>query len=46
MQFHFEGYSIYRLDQNAYKGGNLVYMGEDIPSKLIPMQSSSIEGTS
>ena len=44
MQFHIEGYCIYRLDQNGYGGGILVYVWEDIPSKLFPMQSSSIEG--
>ena len=44
MQFHIEGYCIYRLDRHEYGGGILVYVREDIPSKLIPMQSSSIEG--
>ena len=44
MQFHIEGYCIYRLDRNEYGGGILVYVREDIPSKLIPMQSSSVEG--
>ena len=44
MQFHIEGYCIYRLDRNKYGGDILVYVREDIPSKLIPMQSSSIEG--
>ena len=39
MQFHIEGYCIYRLDRNEYEGGILVYVREDIPSKLIPMQS-------
>ena len=43
MQFHIEGYCIYRLDRNEYRGGILVHVWEDIPSKLIPMQSSSIE---
>ena len=43
MQFHIEGYCIYRLNRNEYGGGVLVYVREDIPSKLIPMQSSSIE---
>ena len=33
IQFHFEGYCIYRLDRNKYGGGILVYV-----------QSSSIEG--
>ena len=44
MQFRIEGYCIYRLDRNEYAGDTLVYVREDIPSKLIPMQSSSIEG--
>ena len=44
MQFHIEGYCIYRLDQNEYGSGILLYVREDIPSKLIPMQSSPIEG--
>ena len=43
MQFHIEGYCLYRLDRNEYGSGILVYVREDIPSKLIPMQSSSIE---
>ena len=44
MQFHIEGYCIYSLDRNEHGCGILVYVREDIPSKLIPMQSSSIEG--
>ena len=44
MQFHIEGYCICRLDWNEYGGGILVYVREDIPSGLIPMQSCSIEG--
>ena len=44
MEFHIEGYWIYRLDRNEYGRGIVVYVREDIPSKLIPMQSSSIEG--
>ena len=35
---------IYRLDRNEYGGGILVYVRDDIPSRLIPMESSSIEG--
>ena len=46
MQFHIEGYCIYRLDRNEYECGILVYVREDISSKLIPTQSSSIEGFS
>ena len=44
MQFHIEGYCIYRLDRNEYGGGILVYVRGNIPSKLIPMERSSIEG--
>ena len=44
MQFLIEGYRIYRLDRNKYGGGILVYVRENIRSKLIPMQRSSIEG--
>ena len=43
IQFHIEAYCIYRLDRNEYKSGILVYVPEDIPSKLTPMHSSSIE---
>ena len=38
MQFHIEGYCVFRLDRNEYGGGILVYVREDIPSKLIPMK--------
>ena len=38
MQFHIEGYCIYRLDRNGYGGGILVYVQEDIPYKLIPIE--------
>ena len=44
MQLHIEGYCTYRLHRNGYGCGILVYVREDIPSKLVPMQSSSIEG--
>ena len=44
MQFHIEGHCIYRLDRNEYGNGILVYVREDISSKLISMQSSSVEG--
>ena len=43
MQFHIEGYCVFRLDRNEYGGGILVYVLEDIPSKLIPMKKCSIE---
>ena len=39
MQFHIEGYCIYRLDRNEYGGGILVYVREDIPSKFIPSKA-------
>ena len=42
IQFHFDGYC--RLDRNEHGGGILVYVREDIPSKLIPMQNSLIKG--
>ena len=44
MQFRIAGCCIYRLNRNEYGGGISVYVREDIPSKFIPMQSSSIEG--
>ena len=44
MQFHFDGYCVYSLDRNDHGGGILVYVREDIPSKLIPMQNPLIEG--
>ena len=44
MQFHIEGYLIYRLNRNEYGSGILVYVREDIPSKLIPVQSPFVEG--
>ena len=43
MQFHTDGYCIYGLDRNEYGSGILVYVREDIPSKLILMQLFSIE---
>ena len=40
-QFYIEGFTPpYRLDRNCYGGGILVYVREDIPSKLIEMNSS------
>ena len=36
VQFHLEGYATpYRLDRNATGGGILLYIREDIPSKLL-----------
>ena len=40
-QFYIEGFTPpYRLNRNCYGGGILVYVREDIPSKLIEMNSS------
>ena len=40
-QFYIEGFTPpYRLDRNCHGGGILVYFREDIPSKLIEMNSS------
>ena len=44
VQFHLEGYTTpYRLDINANGGGILLYIREDIPSKLLNTDLS-IEG--
>ena len=37
MQFHVEGYCIYRLYRDECGGGILVYMRENIPFKLITL---------
>ena len=43
-QFLIEGFTTpYRLDQNGSGGGILVYIAEDIPSKLIPTELSNKE---
>ena len=43
-QFHLEGYPTpYRLDRNANGGGILLYIREDIPSKLLNTDLS-VEG--
>ena len=39
MQFNIEGYYTFRLDRNEYGGGILLYVQDDIPSKLIPMKT-------
>ena len=40
-QFYIEGFTpSYTLDRNCHEGGILVYVREDIPSKLIEMNSS------
>ena len=43
-QFNIEGYYTFRLDGNEYRGGILLYLRDDNPSKLIPMNKSSIDG--
>ena len=46
-QFLIDGYSIpYRLDRNAHGGGILIYIRNDIPSKLLKNHNidSKIEG--
>ena len=44
MQFNIERYYTFRLDLNKYGGGILLYVPDEIPSKLIPMKNSTIEG--
>ena len=34
----------FRLDRNAHGGGILLYVREDIPSKLLPVEKNLIEG--
>ena len=35
-QFHIDGYSmLYRLDRNRNGGGVIIYVREDIPSKIL-----------
>ena len=43
MQFNIEEYYTFRLDRNEYRGGILLHVRDDIPSKLIPRQNSIIE---
>ena len=46
-QFRLEGYSEpYRLDRNRYGGGVLIYVREDIPSKLLSKHNftKNVEG--
>ena len=43
-QFFIPGYGIpYRVDRNSHGGGIIVYIREDIISKVIPMIDVSIE---
>ena len=44
-QFLLNGYSTpFRLDRNAHGGGILLYVREDIPSKLLLVEENLIEG--
>ena len=44
-QFLLNGYSTpFRLDLNAHGGGILLYVRENIPSKLLLVNGNSIEG--
>ena len=44
-QFLLNGCSTpFRLDRNAHRGGILLYVREDIPSKLLLVEENSIEG--
>ena len=43
--FLLNGYSTpFRLDRNAHGGGILLYVREDIPSKLLLVEENPIEG--
>ena len=44
MLFNIEGYYTFKLDRNEYGGDILLYVRDDIPSQLIPMKNSTIEG--
>ena len=44
-QFLLSGYSnLFRLDGNAHGGGILLYVRENIPSKLLLVEKNLIEG--
>ena len=44
-QYLLNGYSTpFRLDRNAHRGGILLYVREDIPSKLLLLEENPIEG--
>ena len=44
-QFWLNSYSTpFRLDRNAHGGGILLYVREDIPSKLLLVEENLIEG--
>ena len=43
-QFSIKGYSMpYRIDRNSYGGGLMLYVREDIPSKLLSVEDAPIE---
>ena len=47
LQFHIDGYSMpYRLERNRNGGGVIIYVREDIPSKVLrkPLFPNDIEG--
>ena len=44
MQLNIEGYCSFKLDRNEYDGVILLYVRDDIPSKLVPMRNSTTEG--
>ena len=41
MEFHIEGYCVFRSERSEYGGGILVYVREDIPSKLISIKKNA-----
>ena len=44
-QFLIKGFSTpFRLDRNSHGGGVLLYLREDIPSKLLSIEKNGIEG--
>ena len=40
-QFSIKGYSLYRRDRNAYGGGIILYVKDDIPSKILSISPHS-----
>ena len=40
-QFKIEEYHTFRLDQNEYGGGIVLYVRDYIPSKFIPLKNST-----
>ena len=43
VQFNIEGYYTFRSDRNEYRGGILLYVRDDNPSKFIPIKNSTIQ---